>query len=597
MILQSLVRYYEILAADPESGVARPGYCQARVSFAANISPEGELLALIPCKISRQQGKKTVEAPQRMLVPEQAKRAVNIEANFLCENAGYFFGLDTKGKPERTKQCFEAFCRLHQELLEGIDVPEAQAILAFLNGWDPSKAAEHPVLTDYVDQLNTGALIVFRLNGGRFAHAVAEIRAAWEARQSSVQGQLQSQCLVCGKELPISRLHPSIKGVAGAPSMGVSIVSFNAPAYESYGKEKAQGLNAPVSTYATFAYTTALNHLLSDSVHRQTVGDTTIAYWAESQEHKQYQDLFAGFENPPLPSAKAEEGAVRDVETERMLEAMFQKIACALPASDALTLNPSVRFCILGVSPNSARLAVRFFLQDSFGAFIDRIGRHYADMQLVHAPFEPAYIPLWMLLSETVPPTSRDKKPSPLLSGAVPRAILTGTAYPEALYSSVLLRIRAEQDISYGKASIVKACLLRKLKKSSDREVLTVALNEESNNKAYLLGRLFSILEKTQQDATPDINSTIKDRYFTSACATPGAVFPLLLRLSNHHIAKSKYGAQSSYMIKKILDRLDVENAPFPAHLPLEDQGLFILGYYHQNKAKYQANKKEEVSK
>lgn len=591
MILQALTRYYDLLAAEPDSGIARLGYSPAKVSFAANLSPEGALLELIPVKVSRPRGKKMEEVPQIMMVPEQMKLTVNICANFLCTNAAYLFGLDTKGNPERVVRCFEAFRALHRQLLEGIDVPDAQAIVRFVERWNPREAAEHPALAANRDELNAGANLVLQLDGAhRYAHEVPEILAAWERHRQPQEDGPRGQCLVSGEVEPIARLHPSLKGVRGANPTGASIVSFNARAYESYGKDEQKGLNAPVGSRAAFAYTTALNALLADSAHRQVLGDASVVYWAETarQEHR---DLFSWLVDPGLAEPRQE--AARDADAERALKPVFEKIAQGRPASEGLALDPSVRFYVLGLSPNVARISVRFFLTGSFGSFIDRIGQHYADLQLQHAPSEPEYIPLWRLLSETVSPASRDKAASPLMAGAVLRAILAGAPYPQALYNQVLLRIRAEHQISYYKAAIVKACLTRKNLKPKDREGLTVALNEQSDNKAYVLGRLFSALEKAQQDANPGINATIRDRYFTSACATPGSVFPTLLKLSNHHIAKAAYGLNDRKRIQMLLDKLNVNDAPFPAHLSLEEQGLFILGYYHQAKANY-AKKEEE---
>ena len=196
-------------------------------------------------------------------------------------------------------------------------------------------------------------------------------------------------------------------------------------------------------------------------------------------------------------------------------------------------------------------------------------------------------------MAETVSPKARDKAASPLLAGAVLRSIFMGLPYPEIFFSSVLIRIRAERDISRAKAAIIKACLLRRCK-DKYKEELTVSLNEQSENKAYVLGRLFAVLEKAQLDKNPGINATIKDRYFASACANPASIFPVLLRLSNYHIAKAEYGYSIDRRIQELFDKLEVNNNPFPSHLSLNDQGIFILGYYHQKKAFYTKKDQEE---
>jgi CRISPR-associated protein Csd1 len=587
MILQSLVDYYEILAAAEK--IAKPGYGRANVSYALNISKDGELLNVIPLRIQAQRGKKTVEAPQPLEVPEQEKKTVGVKANFLCENSGYILGVDRKGKPERSKQCFEAFKKLHHGILDDVDCVPAKAVLAFLDRWRPENSGVCDVLKDYLEELTSGANIIFNVAGVGYAHENAEIKRAWEGYKDNQSSAVKMQCLITGKKRPIARLHPSVKGVKGAQSMGASIVSFNARAYESYGHDEEQGLNAPVSEYAAFAYTTALNHLLSDIEHKQSYGDTTVVYWAKSSKTI-YQNIFRYALNPAGPV----DGMKTDKEAEGLLDAVFQKLVEGKPVGEiGDAFDKDTRFCILGLAPNAARLSVRFFMENSFGNILENVAEHYRNLEIERGSGEFEHLPVWKLMAETVSPMSRDKSSSPLLSGAVMRSILSGVPYPEALYNSVMLRIRAERDINRGKAAIIKACLIRKNLEKYEGE-LTVALNEQSENKAYVLGRLFAVLEKAQQDASPGIKATIKDRYFTSACATPASVFPVLLRLSNYHISKSDHGYISDRRISELMEKLDVSNNPFPSHLSLDDQGIFILGYYHQQKANYAKKEKEE---
>lgn len=586
MILQALVDYYELLAR--ANKISKPGYCIANVSYAIDLSKSGELVGVMPLKLQVERGKKQVEVPRKMEVPEQSKKTVGIISNFLCENSGYMLGIDNKGKPERAKNCFDAFCELHNNVLKDLDCVQAKAVVAFLDKWKPEDSVESMVLKDYLEDIMTGANLVFHLEGIGFVHENPVVKQAWEKYRQNSSDATKMQCLVTGETLPIARLHRSLKGVKGAQSMGASLVSFNANAYESYGHDGQQGLNAPVSEYATFAYTTALNYLLADSNHKQSFGDTTVVFWAESA-NTVYQDLFSYALNPK----EKEEELKDDKESSMLIGVTFQKISKGTPVSDlGDVFNPKTRFNILGLAPNAARLSIRFFTQDSFGNIVEKLMKHYKNMEIQKAPFEPQYVPLWKLMQETVSPNSRDKASSPLLSGAVLRAILSGSPYPAALYNSIIVRIRAERDINRAKAGIIKAYLIKI--QTKNKEVLTVSLNAQSENCPYVLGRLFSVLEKAQQDANPGIKATIKDRYFTSACATPATVFPVLLRLSNHHISKSEFGKASENRIRELMGKLDVDSNPFPSHLSLEEQGVFILGYYHQQKANYEKTNKEE---
>ena len=579
MLLQALVRYYEILSDDEESEIPKLGYGKANVSYALNISKDGELLNLIPLKILDSKGKKQVA--QSMTLPEQVKRAVNISANFLCDNSSYVFGFDNKGKPERSKKCFEAFKALHNKILENVECDEAKAVLSFLDKWDIEKASEHPTIVNSLEDIYGGANFIFMLDGKNdYVHNHAEIKKAWQAFKNTSSNNNEHQCLVTGEEKPIARLHPKIKGVRGGQTMGGSLVSFNANAYESYGKNNGQGLNSPVSEYACFAYGTALNNLLADNSHKLSLGDSTIVFWAETAD-RYCQDFFSiAIE----PAEANEQRYVRDEYAVKNIKAVFDKIANGQKIATVQIVDEDVQFYVLGLSPNSARLSVRFLIRDSFGTFVNRIIKHYQDMS-IQKQFdnESSSISLWRILSETVSPSSTNKSASPLLAGSVLRSILTGSPYPTALFNSIMIRIRAERDINYYKASIIKAYLTRCANSRKYEEVLTVALNEKSDNKAYVLGRLFASLERAQQDASSSkLNTTIKDRYFTSACANPASVFPVLLKLSNHHISKSDYGYSSEQRISEIMDILSVDDSPFPKNLSLEEQGVFILGYYHQ---------------
>ena len=292
-------------------------------------------------------------------------------------------------------------------------------------------------------------------------------------------------------------------------------------------------------------------------------------------------------------------------DNQKMLCAILEKISRGLPPKEGV--NPETPFYILGLAPNAARLSVRFFLQDSFGNFLKHIQQHYSDMEIEKAPYEFPYLSPYWLLRETVNPNAKDKSGSHLLSGAVMRSILTGAPYPQALMNAVMLRIHAEQDdserhikkITRGRAAIIKGYLIRRHRGEEEyKEVLQVSINEESKNKAYVLGRLFAILEKAQLEAYPNINTTIKDRYFTSACATPGSVFPTLIKLSRHHIRVIKDIKLKCYLdnqIKDLIDKLDVADTPFPAHFSLEDQGSFVLGYYQQTQKRYMKKSDSDV--
>lgn len=603
MILHALTRYYEILVNDPTREIARFGYSTVGVSYALNISTTGELLDILPLFDQVPRGKKLVEVPRPMFVPEQVKRSgTNPTPNFLWDNAAFVLGLSDKGSADSDygPKRYDAFHRLHQRVLAGVESPAARALLAFLARHNPHTCRQHPVIAKQVDLLLNGANLVFRYNGV-YLHDDPVIRQTWAAyKEQSTASTMQ--CLVTGEIGPIARLHPTLKRVRGAQAMGVTLVGFNAAAYESY--HRTQGLNSPVGEAATFAYTTALNYLLSNANPNKKFywGDTTVVYWAESK-NRAYESAFAMMVDPEY----VEEDEVPQSTVHKRAEAALKSVAEKVKRTQMLDLDALLadlqdgnpRFYVLGLAPNAARVSVRFFIAEPFTKIVENIKAHYQDLAIIKEyANQPTYLTVGHLLGETVSKKARDKEAAPLLAGAVLRAVLTHAPYPAALYNAVLNRIRADMDdaslriskINYVRAAVIKAFLLRKYRSHTQnpfKEVLTMPLNEQSTLPAYLLGRLFAVLEKVQQEAIGDVNASIKDRYFTSACAAPRSVFPTLLRLAQHHIAKAKYGYASDRRIQEILNLLDVERNPMPARLTLDEQGVFILGYYHQRAAFY----------
>lgn len=572
MILQALARYYEDLLSRGE--IDAPGWTPAKISYALCLNEKGRLTQVVPTMEEVSKGKKSVLQPQVFPLPAAVKRTVGIDSNFLWDNSTYLLGVDQKGKPERSRDCFAAAAQKHHAVLDGIDSSIARAILAFFDTWQPSQAAEHSALAGLLEEVTAGANLLFRVDGCYPQKDVA-IREAWQSyRESSNPDAVRMQCLVTGREDEITATHPAIKGVRDAQSSGAALVSFNAPAFCSYGRE--QNFNAPVGKYAAFTYTAALNHLLADRNNVQLIGDTTVVCWAEGADPAYQSFAMTAFFG-------AESGL-----SDNDLWAALKRLADGLPCDD-LGIDPERPFYILGLAPNAARLSVRFFLRDSFGRLMKNVNDHYERLKIINARYE--VVPLWALLRETVNLNSRDKSPSPAMAGAVARAIFSGRPYPASLLEAVMLRIRAERNITWGRAAIIKAYYLKNPHKDCPKEVLTVSLNEASTDTAYTLGRLFSVYEAVQQAATPGINATIKDKYFNSAAAMPASIFPILNNLCQKHLRKLD-GRLRVYYDKQIMELKGRLGESYPPRMTLAQQGSFDLGYYHQPQKRY--TKKEE---
>lgn len=580
MIVQSLTQYYDAMLK--RGAISAPGWGPASISYAICLDLDGNVQRLVNTTCETVVGKKTVLRPQTMTLPAAVKRSSGIAANFLWDNSIYILGAGKddgdKKKAQRNIKCFEAAAQLHHDILDGVDSPAARAILKFFDKWKPEDAPNAEALQDIFDDVTKGANITFRVDG-EFAYEDEQIRAAWQHCQESGGDYAKMQCLVTGREDEIPNVHPAIKGVRDAQSSGAALVSFNAPAFCSYGHE--QNMNAPIGKYAAFAYTTALNHLLADKNNVQYIGDMTVVCWAEdADERYQTMGISALFGD-----------AEAHGQTTDAVRAVLKNMARGLPSDD---FEPSHKFYVLGLAPNAARVSVRFFMQGTFGAFMKNINDHYERLEIVRPGWaDDGMLTPWEMLRATVNMKSRDKAPSAVMSGAVMRAILEGGRYPASLLEGVMLRIRAESDVTWQRAAILKAYYLKNEHADCPKEVLTVGLNEASTNPAYTLGRLFAIYEAVQQDANPGINSTIKDKYFNSASAMPASIFPILGNLYQKHLRKLGDGSRI-YYDKQVAALKCILGESYPQRMTLAQQGAFDLGYYHQTQKRYEKRNKEE---
>ena len=565
-ILQALATQYDRLLEDDP----RPpeyGYSQEALSFAVVLSPEGQP---IDVRDIRETSGKTPR-PSRRSVPRPPpdRRGTKVVPNFLWDKTAYAMGMtrsqDTKEATLARRGEHDAFKSLHQRLLLGSEDGGLKAVAAFLDQWDPSR---YESLRHHDEMLD--ANVVFRLDDELgYVHDRPAARQIWQNYLAS-QSEAKGLCLVTGRHAPVLRLHDKIKGVRGAQSAGASIVSFNLDAFESYGRK--QGDNAPVSERAAFAYTTALNTMLAPNSRRHIrIGDSTVVFWAETPAAEEL--ILNCFEGPPDDEGESE--LIRDV---------LAKVSQGKPVRDASPgVHENTRYYMLGLAPNAARLSVRFWHEDSIGSFARRIAEHWGDLRL-DPPAWPSTPAVWSILLETAAQRRADNIPA-TLGGALMRAVLTGGRYPQSLYGTVVARMRADKEINGRRVAICRACLARDYRLGFVDEDISMSLNPDDTNVAYRLGRLFAVYENAQRAALGQLNSTIKDRYFGSASATPASVFPLLERSSANHLAtlrKSEKGGLAHWFDREIDAIVGGLDSAFPRSLRLEEQGRFAIGYHHQ---------------
>ena len=581
MILQSLYDYYQRLAADPNSEVARPGFTMEKIGFALVLNANGELVGN---KITDLRDSK--KKPRMMLMPEGVKRSRNTAANFLWDNSSYILQVDDKENPDRTKEHHQAFQDLHEAMLSELDDVGAKALPSFLRNWAPDQFEALP----FHDVIIKGGFICFQLlHDGQleFLHKRPVLQSQWLKHVSAEENVSTGQCLITGKDnVAIARLHTQIRGVIGANTTGASIAGINFTAGESQGQ--SQYFNAPVSEDAVFAYTTAINRLLApNSRQKITIADTTVVIWAKKKDRCEPALIDILFGPPSEEEAESEDDALyaRNILDVLVKARQGHNVSIAL---SKLAEYPGQPIFILGLAPNAARLSVRFWETESLEKLVGRVGQHYADIEIVGK--RDIITPL-SLLRQTAVQGKQSNIPFRLV-GDLLQAILTGSKYPLSLYSVLLVRIRAERIVNQSRAAMIKGILVRNFP-NPNKEILTMSLNTKTTDVAYRLGRLFAVLEGLQYSAVRP-SATIKDRYFGAASSTPASVFPNLLRNAQNHISKIGWGDQP---VQEILTSIN----EFPPHLDMQQQGRFIIGYYHQRQdhfekiAAHKENNNEEA--
>ncbi|BDI06812.1 type I-C CRISPR-associated protein Cas8c/Csd1 [Sphaerotilus microaerophilus] len=565
MILQALHAYCLRKMRDPDPARRLPaaGLEEKEIPFILELAADGRLIGISDTRT--QEGKKKIA--RRFLVPQGVKKTSGVAANLLWDTAEYVLGFDTKGKPERVAEQTAAFRRRVEEVAQRApDDAGLQAVLAFLSS-EPLAAAQGQSAWAEIAEANP--LLSFRLASEDAVDlvcqrpaVVAAIASPSEPTAAAAQGL---PCLITGGNAEPERLHSAIKGVWGAQTSGANIVSFNLDAFRSFGKE--QGANAPVSPAAAFAYTTALNYLLTKGSHqRMQVGDASTVFWAQSEADADFENAFAAFFNDQHDDPDAHTAQVR---------ALLGAVHSGRFGGTA----GERRFFVLGLAPNAARISIRFWHAAPLAEVGERIQRWFDELDIAGGAKDPAYPSLFRLLTAVALQGKADNIP-PNLGGDVMRAILSGTPFPALWLNAAVQRCRAEQRVTHLRAAAIKACLLRS-HPLSPQEDPKAMLDRDNPNAAYRLGRLFAVLEKIQEEANPGLNATIRERYYGAASSTPVAVFTTLLRLKNHHLAKlTNRGRATNF--EKLIGEITGGIADFPLHLPLPEQGRFALGYYHQ---------------
>ena len=606
-MLRALSEYYDCLCRQKDSGLVPDGYSRVSVNYNLVLNTDGTIAEILPYVDHKNIGNKIKEVPREEFFPFR-NSIPGIAAETIEHREKYLFGIEWDKQDKKlaaTKNSLRAFSKCKEknlEFLDGLSSPVIDAFIKFLQSWEPERELENPALTN-LDKGYGGAKFVVTSQEDAAESSPLNrdplIKKKWEdgLRDKPVPDDaVMGQCSISGKYGQIARIHNNLAGIPGGLATGVNIVCLKSPAFWSYGRKESY--NSSVSQEVMEKYTKAFNYLTSMPNHKQQLDDMTLLYWAMTKEsEKPYIQVFntgVFFNLQAKDPAEAERGERETLENE--LAAIFSQLAQGKEADwRSFGIDKNTEFYLLGVKPNSSRLAIKIFEHNKFGNMMTNIAKHHADLQLSPADKQ---MPLWLFRKALQSPVATKDALPPDLSTKILQSILNDVPYPRCMLETAVRRTKTDHDdadkkvyaVSRDRVRIIKACLTRS---NIIRRGEFNMLNTQNKDGAYNCGRLFAVLEMVQKAANPDLNATIKDKFFSSACSTPYLVFPRLIKLSQNHLGKLNQGNEIYFekYIQKILSNLEDS---FPKALSMEKQGMFILGYYQQREKLFEGKNKEE---
>lgn len=572
MILKALYDYYNRCGNLPA-----PGMEEKEIGFVIVISKEGKFLRFEDCRTDKTIGRV-------YLVKKHVSRSSAVVANYLYDNSAYVLGYSDKDDSEKNQLYFNTFVEKVQSILDRM--PDNSDIRTLMNFYAQGREAIHseveqdPLWEDIKKNLSKKySVFSFRIEGD--LRILAEKKELMQTNEGTKNDNSRGLCMVTGVqgELVDTTTATMIQGSQAT----AKLVAFQVNSgYDSYGKEKCG--NAPISHEAEFAYTTALNTMLRrDSRNKFTVGNRTFVFWASSNDKAAEQAEESLFDLLGYSEEKKDNPNAKIEQVRKVFTAIY---------SGSLSTSLEDRFYILGLAPNSARIAVVYWSETPLRDFAGKILRHFDDMEIIDTRKDrKPYMGIKDILS-AVTLGGKQSEATPNLPESIIKSIFLGTPYPYTLLSACIRRIRAESGDGNAaritRIAIIKAFLNRQNVNDKRMEIM---LDKRNTNQGYLCGRLFAVLDRIQEDANGI--SSIRERYMNAASSTPSSVFATILNLSSHHLENlSNEGKKVFYekLKQEIIDKISSDG--FPAHLDLQDQGRFFVGYYHQRQDFF--NKKEE---
>lgn len=588
MLIKALCDYYDVLAA--EGKVLPDGYSKQNVHYLICLTLDGKIDEIVNFqtieRTTAKNGKiKEKFIPKEVVMPLRTEKT-GIDGNIIEHRPLYIFGLNFVGdkfspydNTQKAEKSHEIFVEENLKFIEGLDSPVINAYRAFIENWQPENETENSYLLGLGKAYNN-SYFAFCLSGrpDLLLHEDLLIKEKWErqyAESNTDSDKIKSQCTITGEIEPIARIHRNLKGIVGGHTKGCSLICFNNASECSYGNE--QSYNSNISETAMKKYTGAFNYLLGNKRHKKLIDDITVVYWATGGEKNEVCSDLMSF------LVFGDDDLMDENQTEEMLDGLMKSAREGNISSERISsidnIDKNVDFYMVGIKPNSSRVALKFIYHRKFGQMLENIALHQSDMQIGEKVIP---VPIWKLKKEMISPKSSNEKVDASLLAEIFKTIIYGTNYPAYLLSTIIRRVKTDRKINGIRAGAIKACINRKSRLSGEKEELKLALDYENKNQAYLCGRLFATLEKLQQEASNNsLNRTIKDSYFSSAASKPALVFPKLLSLAQNHL--KKLNEKSLIFFNKLIQEIiDGINGEFPETIMLSEQGKFMIGYYQQ---------------
>ena len=597
MLISALCDYYDDLARDGK--VVPEDVTSEKISWVVALKPDGNIDHITDYRLIRERivGKnktKEEKIARDVLMPSRERKSTT-NSEYIEHRFKYIFGYNYQNNhlimDNNAHKSHQEFVNKTLDWIEGLDSPIVNAYRNFIQKWEPEKEIENKWVLSIAKKANNqsdmNCIFALENDDNHYLHEDGQVRARWDEvrrkRESSAE-TIHGQCAVTGKkDCCISKLHTQLR-----LQSGVSLICFNNKSEWSYGNENAYNSNISVTVMKKYTY--ALDYLLHNKENTQSLDELAVVYWAVGgEECEKYVDCLSYF-------FSQDSGKQDKDQAEKMLHSLVKKSREGTVSSDTLAsfeeIDESVTFYILGIKPNASRLAVKFIYRKSCGDLFKAIAQHQTDMQIGEM-FRP--IPLWRLKIELISPRNKKEKVDTTIMSEVLKSIFHNSPYPFSFFSKMMIRIKNDREINSVRAGVLKAYFNRKSRFLKQKEEFKLSLDKTNTNSNYLCGRLFAVLERIQEVSQDNKSEskTIRDSFFASAASMPSTVFPNLIKKAQYHLNKLEPSSEVFYS-KQIGEIIDLLGTEFPSYASTEEQGKYMIGYYHQKEDFFKKKNREE---